>query len=297
MSVNARRALLFMPGDSRKKIEKGATSGADAIIMDLEDGVALSEKDTARIVIAASLREIDFGRTEAWVRLNPVGSPFHEADIAVTGAGRPRGVVLPKTESADHITAVDARLRALEETHGWGQNSIALIAILESALGIVNVREIAASVRMVPRLVALALGAEDLAADMGAVRTPDGLEGAYARGALVLHAKAFGLDAIDSPCVQIAENATLIAETERARIMGYTGKLAIHPRQSALIQTIFTPTQEAINRAQVLIEAYAAHQQKGVGVFSFEGKMIDMPMIRAAETVVAQGRAAGDEVV
>ncbi len=165
-----------------------------------------------------------------------------------------------------------------------------LLAIVETALGVVNLREIASGS---PRLAALIFGAEDLAGDMGAVRTPDGWEGFYARSAVVLHAKAFGLGAIDTPFVDLDDANGLVAETEQALYMGYTGKLAIHPQQVAPIQRTFTPDAEEIARAQALIAAHAAHQAAGTGVFQLEGKMIDMPMIRAAEAVLARARAAG----
>ena len=128
---------------------------------------------------------------------------------------------------------------------------------------------------------------------MGAVRTPDGWEGFYARSAVVLHAKAYGLQAIDTPYIHLNDENRLIAETEQALYMGYTGKLAIHPKQVAPIQNTFTPSSDEIAQAQALIAAHDAHQAAGAGVFQLEGKMIDMPMIRAAEAVLARARAAG----
>ncbi len=191
-------------------------------------------------------------------------------------------------ESAEAIRQVDARLTAVEADHGWAAGGIALLAIIETARGVVNLNEIAASS---PRLQALIFGAEDLAGDMGAVRTASGWEGFYARSAVVLHAKAYGLQAIDTPFVHLHDEHALIAETEQALYMGYTGKLAIHPQQVELIQRTFTPSAEQIARARALIAAHADQQASGTGVFAFEGKMIDLPMIRAAEAVIA--RAAG----
>lgn len=288
--MRVRRALLFMPGDDRRKIEKGAALGVDAVIMDLEDGVALNNKPAARETIRAALQEVDFGQTERLVRLNPVGSPFHTDDLDATIDGHPDGYVLPKVESAAAVNEVDTWLAAAERARGWPENSIALLAIIETALGVVALREIAASC---PRLAALIFGAEDLAGDIGAVRTPDGWEVFYARSAVVLHAKAFGLQAIDTPFVHLDDESGLIAETEQALYMGYTGKLAIHPKQVAPIQHTFTPSAEEIARAQALIAAHDAHQAAGTGVFQLEGKMIDMPMIRAAEAVIARAKAAG----
>ena len=287
--MRVRRALLFMPGDDRRKIEKGATFDVDAVIMDLEDGVALSRKAEARATSDAALREVDFGTTERLVRINPVGSVFHSDDLTIINA-QPDGIVLPKVDSAAAIRAVDDALTAVETAQGWTPGGIALLAIIETALGVVNLREIAASS---PRLQALIFGAEDLAGDMGAVRTASGWEGFYARSAVVLHAKAYGLQAIDTPFVHLYDEHALIAETDQALYMGYTGKLAIHPQQVEPIQRTFTPTAEQIAQAQALIAAYADHQANGSGVFVFEGKMIDMPMIRAADAVIARAAAAG----
>jgi citrate lyase beta subunit len=279
-----------MPGDDRRKIEKGAALGVDSVIMDLEDGVARSQKAAARETVAAALREVDFGATERLVRINSVGSIFHQDDLDTTIEGHPDGYVLPKVYSPDTVRAAAEWLTASERAHGWEEGEIALLAIIESALGVVNLREIAASTS---RLDALIFGAEDLAGDMGATRTPEGREVFYARSAVVLHAKAFGLEAIDTPFVQLNDEAGLIAETVQALQMGYTGKLAIHPKQVEPIQQVFTPTPDQIAQAQALVAAHDAHQSAGTGVFELDGKMIDRPMIRAADTILARARAAG----
>jgi citrate lyase beta subunit len=274
-----RRALLFMPGDDRHKIEKGAALGADAVIMDLEDGVALSRKPQAREAVAAALREIDFGRSERLVRLNPIEPEgLYIADLETTAPYRPDGYVLPKVESAQQVR--DVRQRTGADVH--------LLAIIETARGVVNLREIAES-----GLSALIFGAEDLAADIGAERTPDGWEVFYARSAVVIHARAAGIQAIDTIYAHLENLTGLTAEAEQAMYMGFDGKLAIHPRQVQVIQQVFTPTAEAVAQAQRLIESHEAHQAAGEGVFVFEGRMVDRPMIRAAEVVLARARAAG----
>jgi citrate lyase beta subunit len=288
--MRIRRALLFMPGDDRRKIEKGASLGADSIIMDLEDGVALSQKAAARSTAAAALRELQFGRTEKLVRLNAVSSPFWQDDIGETIAAMPDGYVLPKVESPDDVRMISSVVTAAEARYGWPEGSIRLLAIIETARGVVNLREIAESD---PHLDALIFGAEDLAGDIGATRTPDGWEVFYARSAVVIHAKAASLQAIDTPFVDLNDMAALTADAHRALVMGYTGKLAIHPRQVEPIQQAFTPTAEEITRAKRLMDAHAAHQAAGSGVFELDGKMVDMPMVRAAESMLARARAAG----
>jgi len=279
-----------MPGDSRRKIEKAAGLDVDSIIMDLEDGVALNNKVAARESVAQALCEVDFGRSERLVRTNMIIPDWiYVEDIRVTIGAKPDGYVLPKIETAWQIEHVSMLLSAYEEEYGWEHNSIKLIAIIETAKGIVNLKEI---VQASPRLVALMFGAEDLAGDMGAVRTAQGWEVFYARSAVVTHAKAFGLDAIDTVFIDLqADEETLMAETQIALQMGYTGKLAIHPKQVAPIQAVFTPSADEIVSAQKLIQAHDQHQADGTGVFEYDGKMIDMPMVRAALAIIDRAKA------
>ena len=288
--MNPRRALLFMPGDDRHKIEKGAALGVDSIIMDLEDAVAFNHKTQARETVAAALQEVDFGKTERLVRINPVIGRQYVHDLEATAHLRPDGYVLPKVESAEQVREINERLNKVESEHEWPGGTIRLLAIIETARGVMNLREIVQSEN---RLVALIFGAEDLSGDMGAIRTPDGWEGFYARSAVVLHAKAMGMQAIDTPYVHPENTEDLEAETEQALYMGYTGKLAIHPRQVEIIKRVFTPSADEIQRAQRLIDIYQAHQDVGEGVFLLDGKMIDTPMVRAAEVILARARAAG----
>ncbi len=287
-----RRALLFMPGDSLRKIEKGAALGVDSVIMDLEDGVALSQKAAARLTIVEAFKSIDFKSTERLIRINAVGTPFFVDDLNATLGVQPDGYVIPKVENADQIIEVSARITAAERKHDWPEGAIRLIAIIESALGIVNLREIASAD---PRLDALAFGAEDYTGSVGATRTPGGIEVLYARSAVVAHATAFGLAALDTPFVNLndTDDEALIADTRFAAGLGYTGKFAIHPRQVETIAHAFNPSRAAIDYAQRVLAANAKQQGTGVGVFELDGKMVDMPMVIAAETILGRARAAG----
>jgi len=296
MTSRTRRALLFSPGDDRHKIEKGAALDVDALIMDLEDGVALTRKDEARETVAQALGGVQFGNSERLIRINPVDddNEWWYQDLEQTLPHNPDGYVLPKVENAEQIKRADDIITQAERRYGWLYHSVHLLAIVETALGIVNLKEIA---RAAPRLTALIFGAEDLAGSLGAMRTSDGWEVFHARSSLVLHAKAYGLQAIDTVFVDLtADDSQLVTEVEQAHYMGYNGKLAIHPRQVPLIQKVFTPSAARIKAARQLIEAFKAHQHSGRGVFAYEGKMVDMPMIRAAEQLLAQARAAGLDV-
>jgi citrate lyase beta subunit len=285
-----RRVLLYMPGDSRRKIEKAATLDADSVCLDLEDGVALNQKEAARATIAAALKELDFGWSERLVRLNRFGSGLEGEDFAQTVEGRPDGFVIPKVESAEAIQWLEAQITEAERARGWPPGETGIVAIVETARGIVNLKEIAAAS---PRLAALVFGAEDLAGDIGATRTPGAWEVFYARSALVTHAAAFGLQAIDMVCVDYNDLAGLEREARQGAQMGFAGKQAIHPNQIRPIQEAFTPSAEAIANARRLVEAHAAHHASGVGAFALDGKMVDSPVVKAAEQVLAKARAAG----
>ncbi|MBP7687079.1 MAG: CoA ester lyase [Thermoflexales bacterium] len=279
--MHIRRCLLFMPGDDLKKIQKGISLGVDAIVMDLEDGVALSRKEAARATIATALSDLDFGRSEKIVRLNPIGSGLEFDDLSAILALQPDSLMLPKVERADQVQWLD---------HALAGTKIRILAIIETACGVVNLKEIA---QASDRLEALIFGAEDLAGDIGATRTPAGWEVFYARSAVVTHAAACGLQAIDTLCVDFNDEAALIEDCRFGVQLGFSGKLAIHPKQVAVIQDAFTPSVETIAAAQRLIDAHSQHQASGVGAFAYEGKMIDRPAIRAAEQVLAKARAAG----
>jgi citrate lyase beta subunit len=277
----SRRALLFVPGDDARKIAKAAASGADCVILDLEDGVAANRKQAARETTLSSLQSIDFGRSEKLVRVNPAGSELFSGDLEATLPGRPDGYVLPKVESREQV------LEAVGRTSSF---ALPLLALIESARGVMELRSIAAAH---PRLAALLFGAEDLAGDLGAMRTPGGAEVAWARGAVVVAAAAYSLQALDTVFVDLADHEGLRRESEEACRMGYAGKMAIHPNQLPAIQEAFTPSAGEIDAARRLVEVHAQNQDRGAGVFALDGKMVDWPMVRAAQRVLARARAAG----
>lgn len=274
-----------MPGDSRRKIEKAGQLPVDCIVMDLEDGVALNRKEEARRIIREVLETQDFGERERLIRLNEVDSDLFAPDLEITAAGRPDGYVLPKIETAAQINSADSALTALEKRYGYPLNALKILAVVETALGIMNLKEIATAS---DRLEALLFGAEDLAVDMGAERTRDGQEVFYARSAVVTAAAAYRLQAIDMVFTDLQDLSALAEECSTARRMGFAGKMAVHPRQVPVIQEAFTPTREAVERAVKLIEAYHDHQARGIGAFTFEGRMVDRPMVRSAEHIIIQ---------
>ncbi len=285
-----RRALMFMPGDSLRKIAKAIELNVDSIAMDLEDGVALSQKPAARRTIVEALQTLHFGRSERLIRINPVGSEFYEADLRATIGARPDGYILPKAEFAEQVQAVAEFLTLEEKARGWPAGGIKLLPIVETALGVMNVRDIALADE---RVDALIFGAEDLAGDMGAVRTAAGWEIFYARSAVVLAAKAYRLQAIDMVFFDLNDLEGLERECQVGRQMAYDGKMAIHPRQVEVIQRVFAPAPEEIAHALRVVRAHEEAQAAGVGAFALDGRMVDMPVVRMAQNTVQKARAAG----
>jgi citrate lyase beta subunit len=288
--LRSRRALLYMPGDDLYKINKAATLGVDSICMDMEDGVAINRKEAARATIAQALGSIHFGTAEKLARINPVGSGLEEQDLAAVLPARPDGIVVPKIHSPAQVHWVDVQITQAESSLGIPVGSIGLIAIIESAAAIMNIKEIAGSSA---RLQAFIFGAEDLAGDIGATRTREAWEVFYARSAVVTCAAAFRLQAIDMVYIDFRDSEGLHQEALEGARMGFSGKQIIHPNQVEVVQHAFTPTDEAIDHALRLVEAFQVYQQSGQGAFAINGKMIDAPLIRAAENTLARARAAG----
>ncbi len=287
---SARRSLLFVPGDSQKKIEKAATLPADTLILDLEDAVAPAQKDVARQTVATALSNITFGRIERLIRINPPRTPFWQKDIDLTLPAQPDGYVVPKVESAEQLQQIELYLAAAEHEQGWQSSSIRLLALVETALGIMNLKAIA---QASARLDALLFGAEDLAADSGAIRTPGGWEMFYARSVLLTAAAAFNLHAIDMVYVDHHDLEGLQQECKVARQLGYTGKMAIHPRQLDPINRLFSPSPDEIEQALRLVKAYHEQATAGIGAFSLDGRMVDKPVIQSAHKTLHRARLTG----
>jgi citrate lyase beta subunit len=258
--------------------------------MDFEDGVALNRKAEARRTVLEALGSLNFGSAERLVRINPVGSGLEAEDLQAALAGKPDGIVIPKVESGEQIRWASERIASYERSSGWPAGGVILIVVVETARGIVNLQGIAGADQ---RLKALIFGAEDFAGDIWAVRTAEGHEVFYARSAVVVHAAAAGLQAIDMVYVDFRDLEGLKAEAVQGVKMGFAGKQVIHPAQVVPVQEAFTPDEEEIQRARRILGVYEQHQTAGQGAFALEGKMVDAPIVKAAERVVARARAAG----
>lgn len=290
MNNRVRRALLYMPGNDLRKIEKAATLNVDSICMDLEDGVALDSKPDARKTVAEALQSLDFGRSEKLVRINPIGSGMESEDLAATLRARPDGYVLPKVETAEEVEWLCWRLTEVEQANGWEVGSIRVLVNIETAKGIINLRGIADCDQ---RLDALLFGAEDLAVDMGATRTREAMEVFYARSAVVTHAAAFDLQALDMVFFDFNDADGLRRETLECARMGYVGKQIVHPKQIETVHDAFTPSDDEIAHATRLVEDFETHEAHGAGSFALDGRLVDMPVVRLARQVLDRARAAG----
>ncbi len=287
--MHSRRALLYMPGDNWKMITKSITLGVDSICMDMEDGTAVNKKAEARATIAKALQELDFGASEKLARINSVGSGWEKDDIEAVLPHKPDGIVIPKVESFEQVEWASRIIEDAELKNGWQVNSIRILIGVETAKGILNLKEIAAH----PRLEAVIFGGEDFAASIGATRTKDAIELLYARQAVIAACAAFDLQPIDIVTIDYKDLDALKVESEFGARLGFSGKQVIHPNQVPVAQEAFTPSDEAISYARRIVETFEASQKEGKGAYSLDGKMIDMPLLKNAQKVLARAMAAG----
>jgi citrate lyase subunit beta / citryl-CoA lyase len=289
------RSLLFVPGDSERKLEKGFQSGADVVIIDLEDSVASANKEVARTVTAdfARARRAET-RAGIYIRVNDLSTGLTDGDLAAVVAAAPDGIMLPKANGSADVTHLSAKLRVHEAEHGLADGATKIIAIMtETAAGVLA----APTWRDVnPRLAALTWGAEDLSAAIGARATRDE-RGRYtdvfrfARTMTILAASASEVAAIDTVFVNFRDMDGLRAECMEAERDGFTGKMAIHPAQVPVINKAFTPSAESVKHSQAVVDAFAAAGNPGV--VGIDGQMYDRPHLRRAERLLARAKAAG----
>jgi citrate lyase subunit beta/citryl-CoA lyase len=284
-----RRSMLFIPGNSPNMIQSAGILGADSIILDVEDAVSIDEKDSARNLIMHALEEVDFYGCEVVVRVNAPSTAFGEKDLREITPKRPDAFMIPMA-TEEEIRIADAIISEIEKEEGIEAGSIKLVPIAETAYAVESIADI---IRTSKRIEAVLLGAEDLTADMEISRTKEGGEIYYARNKIANICKAFKIQAIDTPFADVNDSKGLTEDTLKGKSLGMTGKAAINPRQVDAIHQVYTPTQEEIQYAQSVIAAMEEAKKAGKGVFSFEGKMIDAPIILRAETIIRKAILAG----
>jgi len=285
------RSYLFLPGDSEKKLGKGATSGADALILDLEDSVSPDRKAVARGMVADYLTAHAGAVQELWVRMNPLAEGGLDDLVAVVG-GAPYGIMVPKADHPSELVKIGHMLDALEWREGVTRQIRLLPVATETARAPFGLGAYADT--PLPRLEAMTWGAEDLSAALGA-RTNKGPDGTWAftyrmvRSTCLLAAKATGVAAIETLYADFRDEAGLIADCAEAAREGFSGRIAIHPAQVAAINAAFTPSDTEVAFATRVVAAFEA--QPGIGVVGLDGKMLDIPHLKQARQVLAQAAA------
>ena len=272
------RSLLFIPGNNPGMLQNSEILGADALFIDLEDAVAINEKDTARILVKEYLESFK-PKTDIFIRINPLDSPYFYKDLESLKDAKVKGILLPKA-------SVES-MNELEKYLDKNKIDLQIIALIESAIGLETAFEIA---QISPKIVGLFLGAEDLTLDLGAKRTKGSREIDYARARIIAASKAIGIQAIDTPFTDTDDTEGLREDILHAKDLGMTGKAVISPRHVDEVNTLFSPSKEDISYGYRVVEGVKDANEKGLGAFSIEGKMIDKPIIlRALNTLKLSG--------
>ena len=270
-------------------LQDAAVLGADSIILDLEDAVSLTEKDSARILVRDAIKYMDYSQVEVVVRVNPLDSEFGAQDVDMIARVKPDTLLIPKSD-VEEIKLVDRMLDKIEKEEGYVVGGIKIIALIETALGVETVYDI---IKASKRMVGVLLGGEDLTLDLGIKRTKEGEEIFYARNKVATVCRALKVDAIDTPFTDTNDYEGLAKDTAKAKSLGLTGKSAINPRQIEIIHTVFAPTEAEIKHALRILYAMGEAEKEGKGVFSLNGKMIDAPVINRARTTLELGQRLG----
>ena len=277
-----RRSLLYMPGSSMKMLQKAVTLRPDAVILDLEDAVSIAEKDAARAQVVEMLPQIKASGKEVLVRVNGMDTPWGIEDLQAIVPCRPDSIVLPKA-NRQYILTADCILSMLERKYHLEPDSIGMVPLFETTEAIVTGYEILGLCR---RINGVQFGAEDLTKEMEIPRTPGGEEIRYAREQLIFAARARGIDSLDTPCTNIRDLEVVEADVSNAKAMGFTGKTCIHPSHIDVINRIFTPTDEEVERSRGIVAAMEEAIAQGKGACMYENKMVVAPVAELARKIV-----------
>ena len=289
-----RRTAHFVPGANERLLEKSLGFAADGLVLDLEDAVTPDNKDSARETVRSWLAEVDFGRQERIVRMNPLETPWGRRDLEVTMEAAPDAYVVPKVRSRDDVLEIDRIVGDLEKRHGHPAGGTKLIVLgTETPEGALNIQSLCAT----PRVDALTWGAEDLSAAIGARRNRDE-QGQllevfrYCRVMTLLAASAAQVQPLDTVYVDIRDHDGFRRDCQEGAWMGFTGKITIHPDQIPIANEIFTPSPEEIAEARELLAAFEDHARSGRMTFSFRGQMVDVPHITRARRILEMAQRA-----
>jgi len=272
--------MLYLPGNNPNMLLRGHLFNPDGLILDLEDAVAVREKDAARILIRDVLKRGEFGSCEVTVRINGLDTEYWRKDIeALVPLGRLDGVRAPKVDDAVTVKLLDEALSEIESKAGLEVGRTKIFCLLETARGIFNTYDIASAS---PRVTAVIPGGEDLTADLRTNRSAEGTELEGIRRNVIVAARAAGVDALDTVFPRITDDEGLRRETSFIKQLGFDGKSVIHPNQIPIIHEVFNPTEKEIERAQKIVAAAKEAAERGLGAVQVDGRMVDAPVVKRA---------------
>lgn len=280
------RTLLFLPGNSPNLLMNGDVLGADALILDLEDAISPEQKDAARILVSGALKNKCFQGCRVIVRINAISSGLWQEDLEAVVPLGPDCIMPTKVNHTGDVGLISEYIESIEKRYGMAAGTVGLIPLIETALGVENAYAVANS----PRAQAIFIGCEDLTADLGCERTKEGTEVGFSRSRVVLAARAAGIDAYDTPFTDIGDMEGLEKDARLARNLGFAGKACISPRHVALVNRIFSPTQEETDYARAVLQALQEAGEQGKGVISVNGKMVDKPILDRARRILEMER-------
>ena len=285
-----RRTMMFMNAQKPGLIKDAYIYGCDSIMLDLEDAVAENQKDAARFSLYHALTTIDYGNTEVIVRINGLDTPHWQEDIRVCVAGGADGIRIAKCESAQDVKTVEAAVEAAEKEFGVEVGRTLLMAALESPKGILNAYEICCAS---DRMFGVAISGGDFRKCMQTTFQPDGVDMLVARGQMLMAARAAGIQCFDTVFTNLDDNEGFEAEVRQNKAMGFDGKSLINPKQIRLVHEVFAPTQKEIIQAEKFVRAFNEAAAAGVGVFTVDGKMVDLAFIPGAQRTLRLAKACG----
>lgn len=284
------RTSMYVGGTSPVKMIQAGFYNEDCLVYDLEDSVSAGEKDAARLLVYHAVKEQRPKGKYILIRVNGLYSKELDEDLEAAVRAQPDAIRIPKVEYASEVKRVDEKITAIEKKAGLPEGGIKIWCNIESYLGVMNAQEIASAS---PRVVAMALGAEDFTASMNAQRTKPGWEIFYARNAVLMACRAAGISALDAVFSDLNDEEGLKRDLEMTRTLGFDGKTCVHPRQIDTVNACFTPTAKEIRNAQRVLEALEDAARNRTGVCVLDGSMVDKPMELRARAVLAKAKAAG----
>lgn len=285
-----RRTMMFMNAQKPGLIKDAYIYGCDSIMLDLEDAVAENQKDAARFSLYHALTTIDYGNTEVIVRINGLDTPHWQEDIRVCVAGGVDGIRIAKCESAQDVRTVEAAVEAAEKEFGVEVGRTLLMAALESPKGILNAYEICSAS---DRMFGVAISGGDFRKCMQTTFQPDGVDMLAARGQMLLAARAAGIQCFDTVFTDLDDDAGFEAEVRQNKAMGFDGKSLINPKQIRLVHQVFTPTEKEVRQAEKIVRAIEEQAKLGIGVFTVDGKMLDIAFVPGAKRTLKLAKACG----